>query len=194
LEVCSSGELQICKAYSVSPKKIIFLGINKNEEDIQNAFSYGFGAITAESLKQFLLIWEYCKKFDYSADIYLRLSDGVQFGIEQDSLEMLVKTRENYPNLHIKGIHYFSGTQKQHIEKNFEELERLYTFLEKLQNLYNLKIKILKYGTGLQVPYLTNQNFSLQYDRLQKIIYTSQKRLEKIKDPSETSAWYCKTI
>ena len=49
VEVCSPGELEICKALNISPEMIIFSGVNKSKAEIADALTYGVGTITAES-------------------------------------------------------------------------------------------------------------------------------------------------
>ena len=42
LEVCSPGELSICKALRVEPTKILYSGVNKTEVDVTDAMEYGY--------------------------------------------------------------------------------------------------------------------------------------------------------
>ena len=48
-EVCSPGELSICQKYKVAPKKIVFSGVCKTEDDIRRAYKMGVNTITLES-------------------------------------------------------------------------------------------------------------------------------------------------
>lgn len=170
VEVCSPGELEICKKSNISPQHIIFSGVNKTSEDIEHAFLYGVGVITIESYKHFVLIREYCINHKCEADVYLRLSDGMQFGLDEETLEKIVKDRENYEFIHIKGIHYFSGTQKKNIQVNIDEIDRLTLYIKKLKDQYGLHIECLEYGVGLYVQYFMNESFDNRYSNLKEIV------------------------
>nr|MCR4657014.1 diaminopimelate decarboxylase [Lachnospiraceae bacterium] len=57
-EVCSPGELLICREYKVPPEKIIYSGVHKELSDISDAIEYGVSVLTAESLRHYELICE----------------------------------------------------------------------------------------------------------------------------------------
>ena len=47
IEVCSPGELEICKALKIDPLKIIFSGVNKSQAEVETAVDYGVRILTA---------------------------------------------------------------------------------------------------------------------------------------------------
>ena len=81
LEVCSPGELQICKALHVPGNMIIYSGVNKEAWDIDEAIQYGVGILTCESLKHVKCINEEAKKLNVTVPVLLRLNAGSQFGM-----------------------------------------------------------------------------------------------------------------
>lgn len=166
VEVCSPGELAICRRMGIMPDDIVFSGVNKTEEDIREAVEYGVGVITIESYKHFELVKKCCEKTGRAVNIFLRLSDGCQFGMAKDKLEQIVAGRADYKYLNICGIHYFSGTQKKNIELNVKELQMLADYLEQLKGQYDFKPDVLEYGAGLYYPYYTNEDFDSRYDGL----------------------------
>lgn len=179
IEVCSLGELHICEKYKIPPRQIVFSGVNKSKEDLIAAFRYGVHVITVESHKQWRLIASYCQENQCEVDVFLRLSDGMQFGMEKQTLEVLIKERTQFPHIHIKGIHYFSGTQKRNLQKNIEELSMMEEYLGYLKNKYEYVPEILEYGPGMRTPYFTNERFDTQYDGLKEIMaYIKEKKTE----------------
>lgn len=62
VEVCSPGELKICKAYGIQGSKIIYSGVNKEIEDVTEAIEYGVDIATAESILHVELEQEAAKK------------------------------------------------------------------------------------------------------------------------------------
>ena len=52
IEVCSPGELEICRALQIDPARIIFSGVNKSLDEVRTAVDYGVRILTAESRDQ----------------------------------------------------------------------------------------------------------------------------------------------
>lgn len=170
IEVCSPGELEICRYYDIPGEHIIFSGVNKTKEDIEMAFSYPVDIITIESWKHFELVLDYCRERQCQAKILLRMTSGAQFGMEKKQIEEIISNRNEYSFLQIIGIHYFAGTQKKKIEKDKEELDELSKFLKELRIQYDYSPELLEYGPGLSVPYFEGDNFDQIYDNLQVLI------------------------
>ena len=49
LEVCSPGELEICRQQGVSPDMVLFSGVNKTMADVERAMDLGVTRFTCES-------------------------------------------------------------------------------------------------------------------------------------------------
>ena len=155
LEVCSPGELEICKEKGVDPKKILFSGVNKTAQSVKDAFDYGVGIFTAESILHADLIDQEAKARNTKAKTLLRLSAGSQFGMsEEDLTKILAAQKEGaYANIQIVGIHYFSGTQKTKVKEIAKEVEALDAFLQTLKAQFDFIPEQIEYGTGLGVEY-----------------------------------------
>ena len=153
LEVCSPGELRICQSVGVAPEKIIFSGVNKSYEDIENAFNYGVKLFTAESRRHLELINEVSGANNTVTDVILRLAHGSQFGIDVSELRELIKCRADFANVHIIGLHYFTGTQKTKPSKIEKELASLDELLCELKESFGFEPAHIEYGTGLGVEY-----------------------------------------
>ena len=166
IEVCSPGELEICKAYSIPGKDIIFSGVNKTAENIADAMVYGVDVITLESVKHFHLVKDYCRKNDAGVRVLIRLSSGAQFGMSESELKEIVKNRAQYPELDIIGIHYFTGTQKKQISKDIEEIDLIDDLIKTLKSEFDYECKLFEYGPGLAVPYFDGEDFEGRYNSL----------------------------
>lgn len=170
IEVCSPGELSICQAYGIPGSKIIFSGVNKTRKDVAAALSYGVAIITVESIKHLKLICEYCKEHHVIADVLFRVTNGSQFGMDAESIEDILAHKEQYDFIHVKGIHYFSGTQKKKFDKLKEELGELDSFMNHIQEAYGLSELTLEYGAGLPVPYFEGEDFDSLYQPLEMMV------------------------
>lgn len=159
LEVCSMGEYEICRALNISPQKLLISGVLKEEAELDKILSEcgNVCTYTVESLNQYFYFADWCRKNRQSLQIYLRLSSGNQFGMDEETVKDLVLVRGSNPLLEIKGLHFFSGTRKRSVEVIKKELSFLDQFLITMEQKHDFSFRTLEYGPGLNVPYFTDQ-------------------------------------
>ena len=153
VEVCSPGELAICRRVGVDPSTVVYSGVNKGSEDIAEAIEYGAELLTAESLRQLGLINAAALAAGKRVRVALRLTSGNQFGMDSENLKRAAAERGSYEGVDIVAIHYYSGTQKKKlavVEKELAELEELADILEERFGLSGIS---LEYGPGLPADY-----------------------------------------
>lgn len=153
VEVCSPGELAICRRVGVDPSTVVYSGVNKGSEDIAEAIEYGVELLTAESLRQLGLINAAALAAGKRVRVALRLTSGNQFGMDSENLKRAVAEKGSYEGVDIVAIHYYSGTQKKKlavVEKELAELEELADTLEERFGLSGIS---LEYGPGLPADY-----------------------------------------
>lgn len=160
LEVCSSGELNICIARNVDMKTIIFSGVNKTAADVKKAVECDLGIYTVESIQHLNLLNAEALLQGKVIPVLLRLTSGNQFGMDETVLAQVVKDRHQYAGVEIKGVHFFSGTQKKKTAENEKEMEYLLSFIENLEAETDFAFEKLEYGPGLPFPYFANEDFS----------------------------------
>ncbi len=168
LEVCSPGELAICKALGVAAEKIIYSGVNKGLEDIREAVCYSkennsvksVRTLTAESIRHYELIRQVVKETGTAVDVILRLSAKNQFGMSKDDLFTIVAKNRDCDRIRISGIHYFAGTQRTKLKHQQEELQMLDEVLANFRKETGIERPVLEYGPGLPYPYFTDDDFS----------------------------------
>lgn len=158
-EVCSPGEYEICKKKNINKEKIVISGIYKSskmiEEMIKN--NENVNCYTIESMQQFDFLK--CLSKTSTIPVLIRLTSGNQFGIDEANLEEIIKNMNEYPNLKIKGIQYFSGTQKVSIKNINREIDYLDSVIEKLEDNFGYMPEELEYGGGFPVYYFKNSEF-----------------------------------
>lgn len=162
-EVCSPGELEICKKYGIAPEKIVFSGINKRKEEILEALQYGVGAITLESLQQYVHVKECAAGLGRCIDVLPRLTNGSQFGMDRETLERILQDTFINDFIRVIGVHYFSGTQKKKTEKILEEARLLLEYGRGLQKHFGWKGRLLEFGAGCGVPYFEGDDFEGEF-------------------------------
>ena len=170
IEVCSPGELEICKNYCVPGRKIIYSGVNKSLENIEDAIDYGVDIITLESIRQYDFVKIAIKQRAKTIRVLPRLSSGAQFGMSKTDLEYVVNDSSTEDSIEVIGIHYFTGTQKKSVEKDYAEISEICSYIEKMHSQYGLEIQLFEYGAGLKVPYFEGDDFERVYDDFRGLI------------------------
>lgn len=160
-EVCSPGELRICQRCGVTAGKILFSGVNKNTEEIKTAMSGGVRYFTAESMTQFSNIHSAAQDEGITADVLIRIADDSQFGMDKEEAMSLISSREDYPHVYIRGIHYFTGTQKKTSKTIVKETGFLKEFCEKVSSECGFAIEHVEYGTGLDAACFKDQTYGV---------------------------------
>ncbi len=169
IEVCSPGELEICKALSMPPEMIIFSGVNKSLDEVREAVRYGAGVLTIESMQHFAWITQAAKEAGKTVDVLIRLTAGSQFGMSEEELLSIIRDRAEHPEICIRGIHFFSGTQKRKPKEIQKELAMLSEFTDRVLAEEGFTIERIEYGTGLSVDYFRNDADESEKERLMAI-------------------------
>lgn len=152
VEVCSPGELRICERLLISPEKILYSGVMKEQDDINEAIQYGVQNITAESLRQFQLISRAVKRTSRHIHVLLRLTSGNQFGMDLSCIKQILdQNTDSDPE--IIGIHYYSGTQKKKAGQIVRDLKRLEDTLLILRKECGFTPSLVEYGPGIATEY-----------------------------------------
>lgn len=157
LEVCSIGELHICANCDTSPEKIVFSGINKNANEVEEAYRYGVRIFTIESYNHLNCINSVGEIFGDILPVIIRISADSQFGMDESDVIDIIANRKQYQNINIIGIHYFTGTQKRSANVINKEILFLKDFCERVSLKLGFKIQNVEYGAGLNVDYFVGQ-------------------------------------
>ena len=162
-EVCSTGEYRICQKGGVDQGKLIISGVNKDVDLIEElASGYDGCVMTAESALQFNQILESAHAYQVRIPVLLRLTSANQFGMDSSEVRRIIERYQHDPYVDIRGIHYFSGTQKVSPKRIRRELTKLDAFIESLRDQYGFDCKDLEYGPGLPVAYFAEDEFDEQ--------------------------------
>lgn len=162
IEVCSFGEYCICRKAGVSPEKLLISGVMKKPEETEKIMreTCGKAQFTAESIFQFALLLKLAEQYYCKLRIYLRYSSGNQFGMDKDSIRMILGMVKMSQYVEIAGLHYYSGSQKSRPEMIAKELRELDEFMTELETEYSFCFRELEYGPGIAVQYFTDQHES----------------------------------
>lgn len=160
LEVCSPGELAICAECGAAPGSIVVSGVHKDPalmaelaaaEELPLAF-------TAESPSQLAMLQEAARSAGRRIGVLLRLTSGNQFGLDEGELFRAAALRGELDHLDLRGVQYFSGTQKtaRRIAGEVRALDRL---AARLSRETGWTPREIEYGPGLPVAYFPGDAF-----------------------------------
>lgn len=160
-EVCSPGEAEICNRAHIPAAQQVISGVYKTPSVMEKMIAQGNGPrlFTVESVRQFRLLSGLAEQYRKPINVLLRLTSGNQFGMEEQEIVQLVQEREEYPLVCIRGIQFFSGTQKMSLKRLRRELEAVDTFVCALQETCGFTVQELEFGPGFPVNYFQGQAF-----------------------------------
>lgn len=161
LEICSPGELRICRNLKLPAEKFVISGVYKEASLMEQLISdeNGAGHFTVESMSQFKLLYEAAVKNRKTINLLFRLTSGNQFGLGEHEIEKLIEQYKNNSLVVIRGIQYFSGTQKNSLKKLRREIEYVDSYLEKLNEHYGFQAEELEFGPGFPAAYFEGDDF-----------------------------------
>lgn len=159
-EICSPGEAEICRILKVPTEKMVLSGVCKSYDFLDSYISDANfrGILTVESKQQFEQIKTLSKKYGRQVRVLLRVTNGSQFGIDEEDILEMIRSIGSQELISICGIQYFSGTQKTSVKKLCREIEYLDSFIEKIRSECGVSVDELEYGTGFPVSYFTAEN------------------------------------
>lgn len=158
IEVCSPGEYRICERNKVPKDKLVLSGVYKETSDFRRIVGQcgDKATYTVESVSQLALLCQIARETDLTLPVILRLSCGNQFGADKDTLVGMIEKRKALP-VAIKGIQYYSGTQKK-TDKIQKEIAFLKAFAEEIFTDHSFRIERIEYGPGMRVNYFESDS------------------------------------
>ena len=160
-EICSPGEEVLCEKHCVPAGQFVISGVNKQEREIAGALDYcgaESGAVfTIESENQAVLLEKLAAERGRQLPVLIRLTAGNQFGVDEETVFSLIAGRQaQLPHLQIRGLQFYSGTQKKG-KKIARELQMLDRLIGEIREKLHFEVRELEYGPGLYVPYFEKE-------------------------------------
>lgn len=159
-EVCSPGEFRICERAGLDMNKVVFSGVYKSEADVQYVM-HTYGAqptYTVESFEQYRLLKKCAAKEKVQIAALIRFSSKNQFGVDKKVLEQILKDQDADSHVRIKGLQYYSGTQKRNVNQIISEIQTLDAYYLELEKHLGVHFEELEYGPGIYTSYFNNED------------------------------------
>lgn len=166
-DVVSRGELIRCLKIGADPKKIVFAGVGKTEDEIRFAIESGILMFNVESENELALIGRVAKALGKKAGIALRLNPDVdpkthkhittgtrenKFGIDFARAEASLDIVRQYESLELKGIHLHVGSQITIPTPQAEAITKTSAFVQKVKD-QGFPLEFINVGGGFGISY-----------------------------------------
>ena len=194
-DVVSLGELLKAIKAGINPKKIVFSGVGKTEEEIRVAIKKKILLINVESENEAILINKISKKLSRTTSIGIRLNPNVtgkthkkistggkneKFGLLYNDCANLCQKIKRMKNLKLEGLSVHIGSQITNI-KPFKEV---LSILDKILNKTKIDFKFIDLGGGLGISY-SNKERELNLKQYFQLVrkFTKNKNIKIIFEP-----------
>ena len=170
-DIVSGGELYRALRAGCDPKKIVFSGVGKREDEIETALETGILAFNVESEAELEVINRVAGRVGVKAPISLRVNPDVdaethpyistglkknKFGISMSRAREAYQIAKKLPNLTIVGIDCHIGSQLTKTSPFKDAIERVAKLARELKE-DGVKLELLDIGGGLGIPYQEDQ-------------------------------------
>ena len=181
-DVVSGGELLRALKGGVSPKKIVFSGVGKTDQELEMAIEKDILQINVESISELNRISIIAEKYNKIPKVGIRVNPDVKagshdkistgrkedkFGIDWKNVRELFLTNKNLKNIKLVGLAIHIGSQLQSLtpfEAAFKRLQKLLTTL--VSEKHN--IETIDLGGGLGIDY--SQDIVLNISEYGKLV------------------------
>lgn len=187
---CVSGnEVLIAVESNFPANKIVFAGVGKSDQEINDALDANIFCFNVESFQELEVLNELAEKKNKTARIAIRINPNVnahthhyittgleenKFGFNHWELESFTKTIAQYKNLELIGLHFHIGSQITDM-KVFKSLcVKVMEYNQWFRHM-GINIKVLNLGGGLGIDYTNPDdneipNFSEYFSIFNKFI------------------------
>jgi len=167
LDIVSGGELFRALKAGCDPKKIVYAGVGKTDQEIEDAIRARILLFNVESIPELDAIQRVAQRLRKRVQISLRVNPGVdphthhhiatgkpesKFGLDLDTAHAIFLRREKYSALAICGIHVHIGSQIVSGEPFLKAFRKVLIFITSLEK-EGFIIRYLNLGGGLGIIY-----------------------------------------
>ena len=194
-DVVSSGELLKATKAGINPKKIVFSGVGKTDEEIKLAIKKRVLLINMESESEANLINKISKTMFKKTSVGIRLNPNVtgktnkkistggkndKFGLNYIDFLMICKKIKKMKNLKLEGLSVHIGSQIT----NIEPFKQVLNVINKIINKTKINFKYIDLGGGMGISY-SNKEKKLNLDQYSKIVnkFIKNKKTQIIFEP-----------
>ncbi|MGB9643343.1 MAG: diaminopimelate decarboxylase family protein, partial [Candidatus Ratteibacteria bacterium] len=173
LDIVSGGELVKAIKQGFSPKKIVFAGVGKTEQEIAAGLKYGIYLFTVESVEELKTVDKIAEKLKKTANITLRINLDVdvdthhytktgrietKFGMPEEQVRSILVSRNSLKHIRIKGLQFHLGSNIKNSAPYLSALEKLKNFLKQT----DFRPSVIDIGGGFGILYKNEEIESIE--------------------------------
>jgi diaminopimelate decarboxylase len=166
-DIVSGGELQRVIAAKGDPKKVVFSGVGKSQEDIELAIKHDILTFNVESESELYRIQNTAKKLNKKASISIRVNPDVdpkthpyistglknnKFGVDEQNAISMYKIAKELDAIEIKGIDCHIGSQITELQPFEDSIKKLLALIDYLKSI-DILIEHIDIGGGIGIQY-----------------------------------------
>ena len=166
-DIVSGGELQRVIAAKGDPKKVVFSGVGKSQEDIELAIKHSILSFNVESEAELYRIQNSAKNLNKKANISIRVNPNVdpkthpyistglkdnKFGVNEKKAISMYKIAKGLDSIEIKGIDCHIGSQITELKPFEDSIKKLLELIDHLKSL-GILIDNIDVGGGIGIQY-----------------------------------------
>ena len=168
MDIVSGGELFLSNAAGVSAEKIVYAGVGKTVEEIEQSIDQEIGFFNVESEPEFIRIEEIAARKNKVMNALLRVNPdeydikthdktttgkkGGKFGVDLDRVPHFFETHGKSDYLKLSGIHIHIGSPIYSAEPYTKAILKMIDLIENLKSK-GFPIKYLDIGGGYAADY-----------------------------------------
>ncbi|HSA05913.1 MAG TPA: diaminopimelate decarboxylase [Candidatus Gastranaerophilales bacterium] len=180
LDVVSGGEIYTAINSGFPMQKCYFNGNNKTIDELKLALYCGMGRITVDNFYELELLNEIAKNHEKKVDILLRITPGIEchtheyiktghidskFGFDLAQLdEAVLKIKNNYENLELKGLHAHIGSQIFEKDVYVDLIKIIFEQFVKIREKFEIALAEMNIGGGIGVKHTEDEDPLSVYD------------------------------
>lgn len=166
-DVVSGGELFRVLEIGADPKRIVFAGVGKTDDELGAALAAGIDHFDVESEAELIAIDALARSRQVKARVLLRVNPDVdaathhhittgkkenKFGIDFEAAKALVGNRARFANSSIDGFHCHIGSQITTVAPFVAAIDRMAELIGELR-ASGARISTLNFGGGIGIGY-----------------------------------------
>lgn len=171
VDIVSGGELYRALQAGVDPRKVVYSGVGKRDDEIEYALATGILMFNVESEQELTRISEIASRMGKKAGIAIRVNPDVdpqthpyittglknaKFGITIDRAIAEYKRAKDLPGIEILGIDCHIGSQLTKVAPFVDSIKKLKNVIATLREM-GINPQYLDLGGGLGITYNTEE-------------------------------------
>ncbi len=166
-DIVSGGELFRALEAGIEPRRIVFAGVGKTEEEIRYALRSDILMFNVESSEELGVLDRVAAELGTKARVALRINPDIdpkthpyiatglrksKFGISAERALDEFKLATTLPHIEIVGVHKHIGSQLTQVSPFVDALRKILALVEQLKGI-GIQIRYLNVGGGLGITY-----------------------------------------